>query len=88
MTFSNSDPVSVEFAGLTLKGIYINQAGENAIVKLSSGYNICVPEKLCTARAVEQQNAAAPVKKEAAPPGCKTSETLHYFDRRNHCKYR
>lgn len=50
MAFSNSDPVEVDFAGQTLKGIYINKSGVNAIVKLSSGYNICVPEELCRPR--------------------------------------
>lgn len=47
MTYANADPVEVDFAGQTLKGIYINKSKENAIVKLSSGYNICVPENLC-----------------------------------------
>ncbi|HJJ48241.1 MAG TPA: Glu-tRNA(Gln) amidotransferase subunit GatD [Methanocorpusculum sp.] len=65
MTFSNSDPVSVEFAGLTLKGIYINAAGSNAIVKLSSGYNICVPENLCTPREAENKPEAPAAKAEA-----------------------
>ena len=43
MTFNNSDPVTVSFAGLDMEGIYINASGENAVVKLKSGYNICVP---------------------------------------------
>lgn len=60
MTFTNSDPVTVEFAGLTLKGIYISQNGSSAIVKLSSGYNICVPETLCSPREAEGTSPAAP----------------------------
>ena len=52
MTFSNSDPVDIAFAGLVLHGIYISGSAGNAIVKLSSGYNICVPESLCTPGAV------------------------------------
>lgn len=48
MTFSNSDPVNVAFAGLELHGIYISGANGNAVVKLSSGYNIGVPESVCT----------------------------------------
>ena len=68
MTFSNSDPVSVAFAGLTLQGIYINAAGSNAIVKLSSGYNICVPENLCTLREVEGEAAASAAAQTAEKP--------------------
>ncbi|HJJ99007.1 MAG TPA: Glu-tRNA(Gln) amidotransferase subunit GatD [Methanocorpusculum sp.] len=48
MTFSNSAPVHVKFAGLDLYGIYISGSDGNAVVKLSSGYNICVPEASCT----------------------------------------
>ena len=44
MSLNNSDPVTVRFAGVEMDGIYINRSGENAIVKLSSGYNICVPK--------------------------------------------
>ena len=50
MTYQNSDPVTVSFAGLEMSGIYINKSGENAIVKLKSGYNICVPETCCAPR--------------------------------------
>jgi len=50
MTFKNSDPITVSFAGLDMEGMYINNSGKNAIVKLKSGYNICVPETCCTSR--------------------------------------
>lgn len=71
MTFSNSDAVEVEFAGQTLKGIYINKSGDNAIVKLSSGYNICVPENLCKPRdapKAEEAQKAAPLQQDANLP--------------------
>jgi glutamyl-tRNA(Gln) amidotransferase subunit D len=48
MIYSNNDPVNVAFANLDLHGIYISGSDGNAVVKLSSGYNICVPESLCT----------------------------------------
>lgn len=63
MTFTNSDPVTVSFAGLELEGIYISQSGENAVVKLKSGYNICVAENLCTPR----EGAAAQIKPAVEP---------------------
>ncbi|HJJ72174.1 MAG TPA: asparaginase domain-containing protein, partial [Methanocorpusculum sp.] len=50
MTFKNSDPVTVSFAGLEMEGIYISASNENAVVKLKSGYNICVPESAVTLR--------------------------------------
>jgi len=50
MTFKNTDPVTVSFAGQEMEGIYITQSGNNAVVKLKSGYNICVPENLCSPR--------------------------------------
>ncbi|HJJ95374.1 MAG TPA: asparaginase domain-containing protein, partial [Methanocorpusculum sp.] len=52
MSFTNTDPVTVSFAGLEMDGIYITKSGDNAVVKLKSGYNICVPETLCKAREV------------------------------------
>ena len=63
MTYQNSDPVTVSFAGLEMNGIYINKSGENAIVKLKSGYNICVPETCCAPRKGE----AAAEKPEVKP---------------------
>ncbi|HJK01125.1 MAG TPA: Glu-tRNA(Gln) amidotransferase subunit GatD [Methanocorpusculum sp.] len=48
MILSTNDPVHVAFAGLDLNGICISRSNGNAIVKLSSGYNICVPEECCT----------------------------------------
>ncbi|HJJ46182.1 MAG TPA: asparaginase domain-containing protein, partial [Methanocorpusculum sp.] len=63
MTYQNSDPVTVSFAGLEMSGIYINKSGENAIVKLKSGYNICVPETCCAPRKGE----AAAEKPEVKP---------------------
>ncbi|HJJ41933.1 MAG TPA: Glu-tRNA(Gln) amidotransferase subunit GatD [Methanocorpusculum sp.] len=63
MTFSNNDPVTVEFAGLKSDAIYINKSNENAVVKLSSGYNICIPENLCTLRKTAEIKAEAPEKK-------------------------
>jgi glutamyl-tRNA(Gln) amidotransferase subunit D len=48
MIFSNNNPVNVTFAGLYLSGIYISGSDGNAVVKLPNGYNICVPESLCT----------------------------------------
>ena len=72
MTFSNSDPVHVAFAGLDLHGIYISGSDGNAIVKLSSGYNICVPESLCTPYTdhpgVQPHHAAEPLKQDATLP--------------------
>ncbi len=71
MTFTNSDPVTVSFAGLEMEGMYISQSGENAIVKLKSGYNICVPESLCTAREGGEQpskTAAKPLEQDAKLP--------------------
>ena len=72
MTFSNSDPVHVAFAGLDLHGIYISGSDGNAIVKLSSGYNICVPESLCTPDTdhpgVQPHHAAEPLKQDATLP--------------------
>ena len=63
MTFTNSDPVTVSFAGLEMEGIYISASGANAVVKLKSGYNICVPESAVTLR----DGAAAPAKPAAQP---------------------
>ncbi len=60
MTFSNSDPVNVAFADLELHGIYISGANGNAVIKLSSGYNICVPESACTP--APERASAAPAK--------------------------
>lgn len=72
MTFTNSDPVHVAFAGLDLHGIYISGSDGNAIVKLSSGYNICVPESLCTPDTdhpgVQPHHAAEPLKQDATLP--------------------
>ena len=67
MTFSNIDPVNVAFAGLELQGIYISGKDGTAVVKLSSGYNICVPESVCTpapgrAAAAPMHSAAEPIK--------------------------
>jgi len=64
MTFKNTDPVTVSFAGEEMEGIYINKSGDNAIVKLKSGYNICIPENLCIAREVPENNE---IKVEAPP---------------------
>ncbi|HJJ35966.1 MAG TPA: Glu-tRNA(Gln) amidotransferase subunit GatD [Methanocorpusculum sp.] len=64
MTFKNLDPITVSFAGLEMEGMYINQSGKNAIVKLKSGYNICVPETCCTARkdkTAQEKHAAKPL---------------------------
>ncbi|HKM41117.1 MAG TPA: Glu-tRNA(Gln) amidotransferase subunit GatD [Methanocorpusculum sp.] len=63
MTLNNNDPITVKFAGLELNGIFINRSGENAVVKLSSGYNICVPEYLCTSR-----GEAVPLEKPVLAP--------------------
>ncbi|MBR4987076.1 MAG: Glu-tRNA(Gln) amidotransferase subunit GatD [Methanocorpusculum sp.] len=63
MTFTNSDPVTVSFAGLEMEGIYISASGANAVVKLKSGYNICVPESAVTLR-----EGAEPIAKPAAVP--------------------
>jgi glutamyl-tRNA(Gln) amidotransferase subunit D len=63
MTLNNSDPITVKFAGLDMNGIFISRSGENAVVKLSSGYNICVPESLCIPR-----EAALPLEKPATVP--------------------
>ena len=73
MTFSNSDPVHVTFAGLDLHGIYISGSDGNAVVKLSSGYNICVPEAFCTpaperSAAQPHHAAAEPLKQDANLP--------------------
>jgi len=72
MTFKNTDPVTVSFAGQEMDGIYINKSGDNAIVKLKSGYNICIPENLCTAREVPESNEikveAPPLKQNASLP--------------------
>lgn len=65
MTFSNSDPVHVAFAGLDLHGIYISGSDGNAVVKLSSGYNICVPEACCTP--APERSAAQPHHATAEP---------------------
>ncbi|HJJ54650.1 MAG TPA: Glu-tRNA(Gln) amidotransferase subunit GatD [Methanocorpusculum sp.] len=64
MNFKNSDPITVSFAGLEMEGMYINKSGDNAIVKLKSGYNICVPETCCTARkdkTVQEKSATKPL---------------------------
>lgn len=66
MTFTNSDPVTVTFAGLEMDGIYINSSGDNAVVKLKSGYNICIPENLCAPREVVDA-ANAPAKSAGSP---------------------
>ena len=63
MTFKNSDPVTVSFAGLEMEGIYISASNENAVVKLKSGYNICVPESAVTLR----EGAEALAKPAAVP---------------------
>ncbi|HJJ41561.1 MAG TPA: asparaginase domain-containing protein, partial [Methanocorpusculum sp.] len=63
MTFTNTDPVTVSFAGLEMEGIYISASGDNAVVKLKSGYNICVPESAVTAR----EGTPAPEKPSAQP---------------------
>lgn len=73
MTFSNSDPVNVAFAGLELHGIYISGKDGTAVVKLSSGYNICVPESVCTPEpgrtaAAPAHSAAEPLKQDANLP--------------------
>ena len=65
MTFSNSDPVNVTFAGLELHGIYISGNDDCAVVKLSSGYNICVPASVCTP--AETSGTTAPPHPAAAP---------------------
>lgn len=65
MTFSNSDPVNVTFAGLELHGIYISGNDDCAVVKLSSGYNICVPASVCTP--AEASGTTAPPHPAAAP---------------------
>ncbi|HJJ32413.1 MAG TPA: Glu-tRNA(Gln) amidotransferase subunit GatD [Methanocorpusculum sp.] len=71
MSFTNTDPVTVSFAGLEMDGIYITKSGDNAVVKLKSGYNICVPETLCKAREV---TAGAEAKAET--PELKQNEKL------------
>ena len=63
MTFTNTDPVTVSFAGLEMEGIYISASGNNAVVKLKSGYNICVPESAVTPR----EGVPAPEKPAAQP---------------------
>ncbi len=63
MTFTNADPVTVSFAGLEMEGIYISSSGNNAVVKLKSGYNICVPQTAVTLR----EGAETPVKPAAQP---------------------
>ncbi|HJJ50657.1 MAG TPA: Glu-tRNA(Gln) amidotransferase subunit GatD [Methanocorpusculum sp.] len=71
MKLNNSDPVTVTFAGLEMNGIYINRSGEHAIVKLSSGYNICVPESLCLLREktpTVEKPKALPLKQDASLP--------------------
>lgn len=72
MTFSNSDPVIVAFAGQELCGVYISDSGANAVVKLSSGYNICVPASACTPapkrEAASVKPAAEPLRQDAALP--------------------
>ncbi|HJJ46983.1 MAG TPA: Glu-tRNA(Gln) amidotransferase subunit GatD [Methanocorpusculum sp.] len=50
MSFTNTDRITVSFAGLEMEGVYITKSGDNAVVKLKSGYNICVPENLCKKR--------------------------------------
>ncbi|MCZ9313453.1 MAG: Glu-tRNA(Gln) amidotransferase subunit GatD [Methanocorpusculum sp.] len=66
MTFSNNDPVNIAFADLNLHGIYISGSDGNAVVKLSSGYNICVPESLCTP--APERSTAQPPHTAAEPP--------------------
>ena len=69
MTLNNSDPVSVMFAGIEMDGIFINRSGEHAIVKLSSGYNICVPESFCSPKektASVEKPAVLPLKQDAS----------------------
>ncbi len=71
MTLNNSDPVSVMFAGIEMDGIFINRSGEHAIVKLSSGYNICVPESFCSPKektASVEKPAVLPLKQDASLP--------------------
>ena len=73
MTFSKIDPVNVAFAGLELHGIYISGKDGIAVVKLSSGYNIFVPESVCTpapGRAVASpaHSTAEPLKQDANLP--------------------
>ena len=71
MKLNNSDPVTVTFAGLEMNGIYVSHSGKNAVVKLSSGYNICVPETLCTPNGkapVVEKPKALPLKPDASLP--------------------
>ena len=71
MKLNNSDPVIVTFAGLEMNGIYINRSGEHAIIKLSSGYNICVPTSLCAPNGkapVVEKPKILPLKQDAALP--------------------
>ena len=71
MTYQNSDKVTVSFAGLEMEGIYISKSGDNAVVKLKSGYNICVPETCCTKRKNAEPAevpAAAPVEQDEKLP--------------------
>lgn len=71
MTFSNGDPVDVAFAGLILHGVYISGTNNNAIIKLSSGYNICVPENFCEPGAEiisPEKPAAVPLVQDANLP--------------------
>ena len=71
MSLNNSDPVTVRFAGVEMDGIYINRSGENAIVKLSSGYNICVPTSLCSAKeqtVPAEKPRVLPIKQDPALP--------------------
>ncbi|MDR3102303.1 MAG: Glu-tRNA(Gln) amidotransferase subunit GatD [Methanocalculaceae archaeon] len=64
MTFSNNNPVNVAFAGLELHGTCISDINGNVLVKLSSGYNICVPTSLCTQA---PERAVPPAVHEAEP---------------------
>ncbi|HJJ51278.1 MAG TPA: Glu-tRNA(Gln) amidotransferase subunit GatD, partial [Methanocorpusculum sp.] len=71
MKLNNSDPVTVTFAGLEMNGIYVSHSGKNAVVKLSSGYNICVPETLCTPNGkapVVEKPKVLPLKQDASLP--------------------
>jgi glutamyl-tRNA(Gln) amidotransferase subunit D len=72
MIFSNNNPVNVAFAGLDLLGIYISGSDGNAVVKLPNGYNICVPESLCTPApersVVPPPRAVKPLKQDASLP--------------------
>ncbi len=71
MNYKNRDPVTVSFAGLEMIGMYINKSGDNAIVKLKSGYNICVPETCCKPRkdgAVPEKPAIKPLEQNEKLP--------------------